>query len=521
MAKRLKSRPNLRTTSGASMILVIMCMVAVIALIVGGFGYAMITGASREVRNAVDSAALNLSKRVVEIKVPCDPRYIDVSDSTNCVGMSNVNRVWGKAYLINANVQSMQQTGQSTGQASSNAELAYQIASDMNSKLFARVTSKENLDPYFNQFGALKPARLLGPDATISTEQGFSWATAMTDRGLESNVSVMRTTLPPGVTMDSIRVGKAEYVRGYTPIRANNRNFCFTTFRVGEMPHLISDYTFDKNRSDKAPIPSMNQVVPNAFKETGAVSYGKTSMSAAASAVANPQLRFELTIPYAYVAIVFTNRAKWYVEGKKINETKYGVRPEVQWGAQNIPLPPPPTGSGGFLNGYSSLGNEYKQGSVWDVLEAVQGDHVAALGPMLQRIQEICPRYTMPRLLALLRKTNFSAESGGKYYIFPVYRSVDRTDPDMQIQPANGNLPPWLLTATAPDGTENTIGTEAKQIDEPNTDWETIMGGKYSNGKHWTEESGTLGWAPGSGFGQCLGEFRVARVTECYFTGQP
>lgn len=176
-------------------------------------------------------------------------------------------------------------------------------------------------------------------------------------------------------------------------------------------------------------------------------------------------------------------------------------------------------GPGGILNGYGVLGNEYK-GSVWDVMNAVKGDHVAPLLAMLQRLQEIKPNYKMAQLVALLSRTEFTPESRGRYFIFPVYRTVDRTDPTIVIQPANGTLPAWIIVSE-PDGSPTNVGFEPKQVDKPNTNYQTIVGGNSLVGRYWTEESGTLSWKPGSGFDQCLGEFRVSRLVDCYFIEPP
>lgn len=507
----LSQRLQRRAERGASIILVSVCAVLLILLIYVGFNYALITGGSREVRNAVDAGALNVSKRVVELKVPPNDVYKDVADSAGGIGLSNINRVWGKAVIINANVQGMKNEGSSTPDAESNALMSYQGAQNINDQLYGALQSKSTLDNYFNQLANNRPASLLGAEATISAPERHNWTNSMVYRGDESNISFDKQQLPAGVTLSEVQRGKKLYIKGYSPFTVNNRTFCMTTFRIGEMPHLISDNFFDANQQQ---IAGVTNPIPNAFRASGAVSTPRASLAAAASAVANPQRQFDMAIPYAFVSLQFGNTAKWYVEGKKVKETAYGFAPETQWEVKNHPL-----STGGFLNGYASLGNEYKVTNVWQAFNALPGNHKAALQKMLQRIQEIKPKYSMDQLRELLEKQSFNPNTN-KYFIYPVYKTPDRTDPDIQMTGNNGTLPPWLNGQNPADGLDGAVAEEEKQKNEPNYNWQTIMGGN-PYGKHWTEVSGKILWKPGTGYGQCLGELRIARLTEAYFTGSP
>ena len=103
---------RLRTTTGASVFLVILCAILSILCIYAAFHYFIIMGGSGEVRNAVDAAALNVSKHAIDIKVPSGDFFEDCANSQGQVGITNINRVWGKAFLINANVQAMKTAGQ-------------------------------------------------------------------------------------------------------------------------------------------------------------------------------------------------------------------------------------------------------------------------------------------------------------------------------------------------------------------------------------------------------------------------
>lgn len=204
------------------------------------------------------------------VRVAVDSKYLDCGDSTGSASMANINRIWGKAYLINANVESMQRSSQSTPKANLNAEMAFKLAQKINDDLFVAVSNKRNRDTYFNEIGGLKPPKVLGPDAAVTSKRSSWSGTAMVDRGQESNIVLADQSLPKGVQLDSVKIGKKSFIRGYTPIEANHHKFCLATFRVNELPHLISDRYFMDNRSDRVPIDGMPKVIPNAFQQTGA-----------------------------------------------------------------------------------------------------------------------------------------------------------------------------------------------------------------------------------------------------------
>lgn len=498
------------------MILVAVFAVLLIALLYVSFHFGILMSGSREVRNAVDAAVLNVSKRVSEVRVPAQSPYKDVADTSGSIGLSNINRLWGKAYLINANAEAMQKEGLGTPYSEQNSQMAYQIAQMVNDQLYGSIVAKGTLDGFFNQLAASKPAKLLGAGGTVKTSPDLNWSFAQVDRGLESNIKFDKSQLPMGATLQQIEKGSGTYIQGYAPTTANNRTFCFTTFRSGEMPHLISDQYFNSN---KGAVSAGLNVIPNAFQVTGVADSQRASLSAGASAVANPRRQFNLAMPHSFVTIQFNNLCKWYVEGKKVKETNYKFSPETQWEIKDYKLP-----NGGKLNGYASLGNEYSEANnLWKAMHALPGDHMPALSRLLQRIRQIKPGFSLGQLQALLEKQSLNGEdSSSKYFIYPVYNTPDLTDPEMQIASnSGGGTPSWLNPDNPPDGSKGVAAVEEKQKDEPNYNWQNIVGGPSPNGKHWTEVSGTMKWKPGTGYSQCLGELEVARRTEAYFTGTP
>lgn len=526
MQKRsMQSLTTKRTASGASIYLVVICAFALIALVYGVFQLFLVMGGSREVRNSVDAGALNLSKRIFEIRVPASPEFTDVADSQGQVGMSNINRVWGKAYLINGNAQEMQIDNQLGPAALGNADTAYQAAENINNTLFGAVTSRQTHGNLFNSVAGFKPASLLSGDNTVTKDINMlDQANAdsplkcisMVDRGAESNIRFNVTQIPKSVTATGVQHGQANYLAGYSPMAANNKEFSFVTFRAGEMPHLISQTVFDKFRADVAPVGGSALAIPNAFKIDGNVQATQGTLGAVACAVANPQLQYSLAIPHSYVSIYFTNRALWFVEGVKVNQTTYPNKPTPQVQGVKKKL----LKVGGYLDGYANLGNEYQTGgSLWQMYTSLPGDHMTPLQRVLQRVQEINPNYSIAQLEALMQKVTFDP-TATIYYIYPTYTTPDFSDPTIQIASNKGPLPPWLQNIPL-DGTQLPIGTENMEKDTPNTCYDVITGGPYTTDLHYTEVSGSINWTPCTGFGQCLGSLQMSRTTQIFFTGKP
>lgn len=508
---RVKSKQH-RTARGASIILVALCAIGLIILVYLSFQMALIMGGSREVRNAVDAAVLNVGKRVPQLKV-APSSFTDCADSGGAIGMSNISRVWGKAYLINANAEGMVNDGLITGQASDAADKVYADAQSVNDRLRGELTNKQLLDQFFSQLSMAKPTKLLGQSATVQAQKdnNSTWATAMVDRGSESNLSVSQGQLPTGVQLKTVNVGNQQYMQGYTPIKANGKQFVFPSFKLGEMPHLISDSQFERNMGGIVTNP-----IPNAFRELGSADGQGTTLSAAACAQANPRTQYQMAIPHAFVTITFSNRALWIVEGKQVKESFYGFEPETQQGVKKKAL-----SVGGMLDGFANLGNEYKLGSLWQLFIKCPGDHSAAVNKLVQRVKEIDHTFTTKRLTDLM-SSQMLVPGANRYIIYPHYSTPDATNPTMKIAAEpGGTLPSWLQSANPPEGQSAVIITEQPSIDDPNTCWDVIIGGKSATGKHWTEFYGNISWQPGTGLGQCLGDLKLSRTTKCVFTGVP
>jgi hypothetical protein len=505
-----------RQASGASLGLVAAAALLIVVAIVAGFKLMVYLGSSQELRNSVDAAALNVSKRAVENKVPCGmgTGYDDVADTTGNVGLTNINRVIGKAYLINANEEQMKMTGSDGGQGAANAMQSYGQAEHILGGLYSILTSKDAADVHFKQISQGKPAKLLGEAGTISTNKNSDWAVAWVYRGEESNLQVDKLALPQNANPNLIQMKDSSYyMQGFNPMKANNENFCFTTFHVGEAPHLISNGFFGQWQT---PVANAINPIPNAFKEAGNIDGSQLAITATACAVANPMRKYNMTIPHSYVTISIENIAKWYVQGGLYAITPYTFETGKVWQVKSYKIQKP---GKGLLNGYGTLGLEYQPPTLWHAMhDALPGDHTVVVNTLLQRIREFCPGYTAQNLQQLLQSVPLTA-GNNSWFIFPTYTQPDLTDPTVTVQPALGALPGWI-NKTGPEGIGHTIMTETAH-DFPNTCYSNITGGPYPTDKHWTDELGTITWTPGTGAAQNLGSLNIMRVTTVTFTALP
>ena len=507
---------GLRRSRGASFALVIAGAFLLLVVGVAAFQLAMYLGGSRELRHSVDAAVLNVSKRATENKVLCGvgTGYDDVADSTGMVGLSNINRVWGKAYLINANEDSMVKGGYGSGASSANASAAFLGAQQLNDNLFNMLTSKASNDAHFTQIASNKPTRLLQGGNQVYTDKSSSWAYGWVYRGEESNIAVDTGAIPTGITPQYLVQNQVTYLQGFNPMQVNGKYICFTTFHANEPPHLITDTAFNQA---KAAIPNTVNPIPNTFQEAGQIKNTQIPLTARANAVANPMRGFNLAIPHAYVTIQINNGVSWLVQGNLYATDVYYPNEGTVWKVKNYQIKKP---GNGIENGYVSLGNEYSPANVYYAINnALPGDHSIVFTTLLQRIKQFCPNYTNAQLQTLLSGMPYN-NGDTTWYIYPTYTQPDLSDPTVHIVAATGQLPSWFIPAS-PDGGAKQIMVEAPVTDGPNSCWSDIRKGTYRTDKHWTIEGGQISWQPGTGFAQNLGTLSVKRDTTVTFTALP
>jgi hypothetical protein len=501
---------------GASLGLVVAVAFLIVVVIIAVFQAMIYLGGSRELRHSVDAAVLNVSKRATENKVSCGPQtgFDDVADASGQVGLTNINRVWGKAFLINANADSMSKKGFATSASISNAGESFAKAQSLSDSVYNILVSKANSDSHFTQIAQNKPAKLLQNGNQIVTNKSSTWAYGWIYRGEESNISVDTAAIPQGITPKYLVASGTTYLQGFNPMQANNKSFCFTTFHANEPPHLVTDNAF--NQAKTAVAGAVNPI-PNVFQESGQLNNTQMPLSALACAVANPMRGYYLAIPHAYVTIQITNTASWVVQGTPYTTQNYFPNEGTVWKVQGYAIKKP---GKGIEDGYVTLGNEYSPANLWQAINtAMPGDHTAVITTLLQRIKEFCPNYTKGSLQGLLTATAYGANQS-TWYIYPTYTQPDLTDPKVVIAPAGGSLPPWLLQVP-PDGQQQPIMQETAVENGPNYCWSNIRKGPYKTDQHSTVETGTISWQPGTGFVQNLGALSIQRNILVNFTALP
>ena len=513
-----------RNDTGASLALVAVCAGVLILFIVFCFRLIMYFGGLQELNSTADAAALNIAKRSMEVRTtPAVAEYggiyNDCCDSQGLIGLSNINRLWGKAYLINANVEEMTANQQSSGMATDAADNAFSAAQGINDDLSGKLKDNLTLGSFFDQIAGVRLHRMLGGTA-VNSDANSNWTTALTDRGDQSNLagSMNQVPGPAKAGFNGVPAYGDNYLRGYTPMQANNKSFYFIAFHSGEMPHLITQSYFDQSRQDKLPLADISNPLPNTFSGHGTT---ETALSAQSFAAANPQVQYDLAMPHAFVSINMVNLAFWNVQGKQVNVTQYGFVPETQMGANHTPLG---NGPNNYLDGYASLGNEFGDNTLWGAITSIQQDPTQALASVVQRMQEIDQDFTQANLEQLLRSQTL-VENANTYLIYPTYTTPDNTNPTIKISPytpkTQKTIPKWLNAAAANEGQGKNVVTKEPVQDDPNYDWEKVFGNAFQADKHWTDVGGNISWAPGTGFNQTLGKISVVHTTKCFFTAVP
>lgn len=518
-----------RSKQGSTLGLVAMCTLLIIIALGAAFQLMIYLGGSQELKNSVDAGSLNVAMRASEVRVnvPRAEGYDDVADCSGRVGLSNINRVWGKAYLINANAEEMNATGYSNDRVVASADNAYFFANRLNDQLYNALTSGASADVHFNQIATNKPAKLLKAGGDISSSHEVDWTTACLYPGEESNISFDPQSLPPGIIPNQIKMNDKTYLQGYNAMDANNRRFCFSTFHSNEAPHLITVGTFENAKNGT--IKSSYRPIPNAFKAAGQIR-GNLPLNASAAAVANPMLTYQLQLPRAFVEVNITNYCTAKVQAKNLKPVWYSPGTgKIRFVPPMIELKLPAEGQ---LTAYGILGREYQDLTLWGAINALPGDKSAVLPKLLQRVREMRPGYTDAQFKKLLQNIPMP-ENAAKWrvYIFCNDSCTESTGKLPELQHAmawtsdNGEIFGENIPSFIPDdpesmaeGNSRDIATEQAQANQFNRPFSTIIG-PYPTDIHTANEYGVVSWQPGTGQSLNLGVLTIKRTTNLFFSG--
>lgn len=516
----------IRSKKGSTLGLVALCSLLAVIALGAAFQLMIYLGSSQELKNSVDAAALNVGMRATEIKVPAPVEFEDVADCNGRIGLQNINRVWGKALLVNANAEDMRKSSLDNQFVKDQATRAYMKAGKINDQLYNMLTSGASTDAFFNQMTANKPAKLLKVNGAVNSNHDDEWSTACLYPGEESNISFDAQSLPTGTVLHSVEVKDKTFIQGYNPMTVNQKDFCFTTFHNDEAPHLVGMNLF--NKAKQGAIEASFTPIPNTFKTGGALN-GKLNLNASAAAVANPMLTYQLHFPRAYVMIKISNSASANVAGEN-KSFYYGPGTDRKTIVTNKKVPI------GSETAYGTLGKEYTSSDVYGAITALKGDKTEVMARLLQRCREMRPGYTNNQLINLLRKIPYPAQATRLTVCIydddkcdiatgelpELSHCVSYLDENSNLVVVN-TFPSFIPTMGAEgsaEGRTKTMPGETAARNQYNKAFSTVIG-QYPTDDHWTEESGTVTWTPGTGMQKNLGVLSISRETTLTYTGMP
>ncbi len=520
---------------GATTGLVAVCAFVLVMLVTAFVQLTLYIGGGREMRNAIDAGALNVAKKACtdkNLKTTLSPgvqsQFEDVLDKHHEVGLGNINAIWGKALLAEANAQAMAADGQS-GAAKSHADELFDAARKISDQLAAKLNDEQNLYPIFEEISSQNSMRMLGANTQAKALQNAaSWQASLTDREKESNLEVTTPSIMPGNTHALLPLSKG-FIQGYTPITIGGRTFCFVPFAEKERPHLISRTQFEADTAAAKPLngPEWGTPVPNAFScrgqtqnQTGA--YGQEGM---AWVVANPQTTFKLSMSHSFVHIKLEKpQAEWYwplVGGVVPIEESY----DATTGSKSYPTMP---AGWGTVSTTATLGLDLVASPTLDlrIFELPSPDLVKVETALVNRINQMISKpgkkFTTSDLHVLLNDPAAAAEmmTGTQdFYIYSPDGEHVLVQSKSVAQATAAVTAPWLLQMIDhdPDGTENTL-SEVPGAGIPGVPPIVVVapwpyGATVAQlGLMW--HGNDIYWQPGSGYDGCLGQLRVQRTTE-------
>lgn len=509
-----------RNARGAVLGLAVILSVVMLILIGAFFKLSLLFGVADETRNATDAGALNAGKHSFDLNVAAssndEHQFDDVADANKKFNLTNINRVWAKAMLANANVAAMIASNQSSPQALIHAEQLYRGAESISDKLAAELKKPENFYSSFDSISSGNNVRLASAQSRVTASKNKDWQTSFVDRGEASNIDFDPEQLPIALPLTNPAKSSSFRIPGYQAIPVLDKKFYLVSMKENDRTHLINPENFAANQLEKKGFDGWKNPVPNAFSV-----HGVTSNNLAVSWVqVNPQYKFNLGIPHAYIRIrIESNKARYSFAQQALGDENYGFRPTVSSNSFTTPAQLKVS----FIP--VNLGNEYAGStSLYDVLFPsalnARNEHTKVLSTLLQRCREIRKGYTLDQLVRVLKSTPVDPSGiQNEFYIFPSKGELTAAFASQALSQAR-----WINPLTQADGSKKEIARE-DLVGQPNTALftvtEPLTGASIGPVPAVTQEHGSFTWTPGSGFDGCLGELSVARTTEIPAAGVP
>jgi hypothetical protein len=507
-----------RNQNGAMMGFIVVCIIFAIILALAFVQISMLFGGSRELSNAVDAGALNTGQQAPTVKIDIqkfgdEGQYSDVAENSDSFSLKSIDRMWAKCLMCMMNEQGMQTDGYSSGTSSSHADQLFQAATSISDRLANKLNDQNSLKQFFTDMVSRQSIRMLGNTANAAYEAGSGWKSSLMDRGVESNVAVYSDQLPSGFNLNSINTTTASdgknYFKGYTPISILSHSVTFVPFKLNNQPHLVSGTDFVKNTSTSSPIAQWTTPVPNAFSCQGMTqSQHLATQHSKAFVLTNPQTTFDLTLPHSFIHIKLdTNTSHFYLNGTPFPDQTY------DYGIPSMETAGPMACGTGTLTAETMVGLEFIPPTIWQALTAIPtGDYSTLKKVLTQRCCEMKHGFTEGNLTSLLSSLLIPGITD--YYIYPDDKG------NIQVAPSVSNpVPPtWVLTGSDADGSEKEICSNQTWF-LPNWTFPLVEGAGAKPLPSWTDETDSVKWTAGTGYGGCLGKVRVTHDTTSYDNG--
>jgi hypothetical protein len=501
----------IRNAHGATTGLVVALLFVFTTIIVGFFQISLYFFGADDTRNATDSGALKVGQKSLTISTTAqnsiEHQFDDVADSKGNFNLTNINRVWGKAMLASLNVAAMYEQGYGSSEANSHSDALFQAAQSISDRLANKLSTPKNHHAAFTSVTDLNSLNSLGEKTKLTVAENSNWTTSFVDRGSESNLEFDKDQLPAKSQVDTIgpvtgQDGK-QYIPGYKAMKFLQKTFYLVPFKAGERPHLISAEKYNNESLKAKPIKDWRTPVPNAFSVGGkTINQDNLGQTAIAYVQTNPQRKFDLGIPRAFIRIRLEKNTVRYIHNQMPRTSmNYAFRKEEQIQVFDA--------GAGVAHVTASLGNEYTPPTLHQAIYALPGDHSEITRVLLQRCREIKRNIKEAELMALLQIP--LVNDIDEYLIFPLRKDFLVV---MPLPNARGTVPGLDFLAKA-DGNEKEIATEIAPL-VPNSATVRLVGSGQVTvpPTATTIEHGHLKWKPGSGYEGCLGELSIERDTE-------
>lgn len=325
---------RIRQRKGATLGLVAVILLFVIALGIGFYFLAKIVGGGREMQNACDAGAVNVAKQALILpRVPAPKEFeglgVDrsgVPDGSNEINLLSYNRAAGQTLLVALNAQAI-------GPAAT--PLANQVTDDLHNlglSLQKRLNGEHELMQYFDGIAGSNNVKMLGAKSTVNISETLTpgWLSQGSKADAKSNVYLNPAVISPlGVSFEEWTAGGKQitgskggwpqggfnsaagmrYMRAYDALNPGGLDpIVGAVVCPQDRPHLVSLSEFLKK------VKAVSYAPPNSWKaqcQSRETSVTNATTGALACAIVGAlDAEYEAAIPRGVVRIKNTDSAE-------------------------------------------------------------------------------------------------------------------------------------------------------------------------------------------------------------------